>query len=391
MPANPQQLHDAIRQIGSGMAAASQSVMAARERALGQLRQAAADRDRTASAVSAAASVDPGLRCAVPVEEDLLAGYGCPAGISTPPLLAVDGSQIMADRHEEVPFAVINIASVILTPRTGRAPDVLTDTRILFGDQLYSATGDFMSEGDLSLARDAAERRSLLKHAPPVSDLVCLSDGPVELWGAKDASDSRAFERALQQYLEDLRELQRRGCTIAGYVDKPAADLVVRMLEVTQIEPALGPRQRLRTMRGATDRWLFAQLLDPGRRSAVLALQSSSRLRYAGDLGIHFFYLNVGSQSQPALARVEIPRWVAHDPGRVNALHQALLEQCALLAARPYPYILHRAHETASISMRESQHIKLRLMLEMRNHGLEPEAVSGKSSAKALTGFKRRY
>jgi hypothetical protein len=75
----------------------------------------------------------------------------------------------------------------------------------------------------------------------------------------------------------------------------------------------------------------------------------------------------------------------------VDALHRALLEQCALLAARPYPYILHRAHETARISMQESEQIKLRLILEMRSHGLEPEPASGKSSAKAVSSTTGRY
>jgi len=131
--------------------------------------------------------------------------------------------------------------------------------------------------------------------------------------------------------------------------------------------------------------------LKPHERSAIFALQSSSALRYPEDLAIHFFYLNVGSESQPALARIEIPRWVARDQHRIGVLHQTLLDQCALLGARPYPYILHRAHETARISLQEREQIKLRLLLEMRNHGYEPEAVSGKDSAKSVSNSGGRY
>jgi len=239
-----------------------------------------------------------------------------------------------------------------------------------------------LSEGDLALQRDAAERRALLGGNFPTPPRIVLVDGPLELWGGKDVSDPSAFEQARRRYLEDLTELRRRGCTIAGYVDKPGADLVVRMLELGERSPATSNHQP--PLRGVTDRWLFAQILAPAQRSAVFALQSSSRSAYAEHSSIHFFYLNVGRPPQPALARIEIPRWVARDAQRVGQLHAALLDQCAFLGARPYPYILHRAHETARITSHDKDQIKLRILLEMRAQGVEPESVSAKSSAKSV-------
>ena len=391
MPANPQQLHNAIMQIGSGLAASRETIQTTQVNALRTLQEMAAAPDRVATGIRQAAAADSTLRCAVPLDEDFSAGFPCPPGVGAPALLAVDGSQFITDRHEEVMFAVINIGSVIIEPGSGKAPEVLTDTRVLFGDELWASDGDLLSEGDVALLRDSAERRSLLANAPAVSGVAVLSDGPLELWGAKDVSDPRAFENALRRYLEDLHELQRRSCTVAGYVDKPAADLVVRMLELALPGVATSGQQRLRPLRRASDRWLFARILKPHERSAIFALQSSSALRYPEDLAIHFFYLNVGSESQPALARIEIPRWVARDQHRIGVLHQTLLDQCALLGARPYPYILHRAHETARISLQEREQIKLRLLLEMRNHGYEPEAVSGKDSAKSVSNSGGRY
>ncbi|MFH1184963.1 MAG: DNA double-strand break repair nuclease NurA [Chloroflexota bacterium] len=392
MPANPQQLHNAIVQIGSGLAALTEATRASQAAALRLLRELAAAPDRLIRAVNQAAEADPNLRCALPHQEDFSVGYPCPPGAGAPALLAVDGSQILTDRHEEVTFALINIGSVIIESGSGRAPEILVDTRVLFGDDLYAADGRLLSDGDIALLRDAAERQGLLANATAVPGLVALGDGPLELWGAKDASDPKAFERALRGYLEDLRVMQRRGSTVAGYVDKPTADLVVRMLEVSRRDTAAaGKAQSIRPLRKASDRWLFGRLLAPTQRSAIFALQSSSRVRYADDLAIHFFYLNVGNDTQPAVARVEIPEWVARDHRRIDALHQVLLDQCALLGARPYPYILHRAHETARVSMQEQEQIKLRLLLEMREHGLEPETVSGKSSAKSVSGSKGRF
>jgi hypothetical protein len=392
MPANPQQLHDAIRHIGSGLASARQAAQAAQAKTLRLLAKAASAPDRFAAVVAQAAAADPTLRCAIPLHEDLALGHSCPPGFGGPPILAVDGSQFMTDRHEEIIFALINIGAVTFVPGSGVAPEISIDTRVLSEDELYATHGGPMSEGDMALLRDAAERQALLIYAPAVPGAIALSDGPLELWGAKDASDPKAFERARRRYLEDLRELQRRDCTVAGYVDKPTADLVVRTLELPQISPAApAGGQRLRPLRGASDRWLFGHILEPAERSAIFALQSSSRVQYAGDLAVHFFYLNIGRASEPAIARIEIPMWVAQDQHHINALHQALLDQCALLGARPYPYLLHRAHETARISMQERENIKLRLLLEMRDHGLEPEAISGKSSAKSISGSKGRY
>jgi hypothetical protein len=382
MPANPQQLHEAFNRIGGYLRSSNKALRDAQSLALGLLREAAADPHAVRARIDEAVAVDVALRCAVPADKDFAAAFDCAPGVGASTLLAVDGSQAIADRHEEVAFALINIGSVRIEQGSGKVPEVSVDTRLLFGDELLSADGRMPSEGDLALLRDAAERRALLTHASTASAAVVLVDGPLELWGAKDLSDPAAFELARRRYLDDLRELHRRGCTIAGYVDKPGADLVVRMLELGQL-PTAGDR-RARPLRGVSDRWLYAQILAPGQRSAVFALQSSSRRTYTEERSIHFFYLNVGRAAQAALARIEIPLWVARESRRVDELHRALLDQCAFLGVRPYPYILHRAHETARITMQDKEQIKLRLLLEMRDLGVEPEAISPKSSAKSV-------
>lgn len=391
MPVNPQQLHEAMQRIGRSVLAAQESARAARATALQLLRTAASAPEQVRASVKEAAAEDPRLRCAVPLQEKLDATLDCPARMELPPILAVDGSQIDADRHQEIQFALINTAAVTIFPGSGKTPSIVADTRLIFGDELFTAADRPMSEGDLALERDLAERASLLKNSAGFQSLVALGDGPLELWGAKDAADPRAFQKALQDYLSDLRELQTRGILLAGYIDKPAADPVIRMLALHEIKSGGDKHGRLPNLRGASDRLLFGSMLAPGQRSAVFGLQSASALRYTGDLALHFFYLNVGHAAQSALARIEIPGWVARDAGRVDVLHRAVLDQCALLGARPYPYVLHRAHESAVISAAEREQIKLRLLLEMRDHGIEPEHVSGKSYAKSHRPGPRRH
>lgn len=385
MPANPQQLLHGIREFGRSLASSQATDRAARAEALRLLEHASRSSAELAARIDAAAAADPGLRCASPSEEELTSSFPSESVVPPPALVAVDGSQIAPDRHEELLFALINTGSVAFVPGSGTAPTTTLDTELLFGEQLLAGSDRLMSEGDLALRRDSAERRSLLHHALAPGS-IALTDGPLELWGPKDPSDPRAFERALAEYLETLREIQARGLTLAGYIDKPGADLVIRMLEVdlAAVEGGMTGRSH-HPLRGASDRQLFGNLLGPGCRSSVFELVSKSRPRYSGDLALRFFYLNVGDGPHPSVARVEIPEWVARDRLRVQILHATLLEQCRLLGFRPYPYILHRAHETARISMEEKQQIKLRLLLEMRSRGLEPENISAKSSAKAVS------
>jgi hypothetical protein len=385
MPANPQHLLQGVREFGKSLTAYDATERAARADALSMLHHiATAPSDLTARLEAAAAS-DTTLRCAMPFQEDVVASLPCESSASPAALLAVDGSQIVPDRHEEILFGLINTGSVLFIPGSGAAPSVASETQLLYGEQLFGGADRLLSEGDLALLRDAAERRSLLQHTLAPGS-IALTDGTLELWGPKDPGDQRSFDRALSKYIDQLHEIQRRDMTLAGYVDKPGADLVIRMLEIAQADTQVRSAGRgQRPLRGATDRHLFGSLLGPGCRSAVFELISSSRTRYSGDLAIHFFYLNVGHESHPFVARVEVPRWVAADHQRIRTLHATLLEQCRVLGARPYPYILHRAHETARISLHEKEQIKLRLLLEMRAAGLTPEAVSGKSSAKAVS------
>jgi hypothetical protein len=138
-----------------------------------------------------------------------------------------------------------------------------------------------------------------------------------------------------------------------------------------------------------TDRWLYS-FLPGGHRSAIFGLQSSSRAHYTGDLALHFFYLNVGDEKHPSLVRVELPKWVADDAEKLDLLHATLLEQCRILGARPYPYILHRAHEIAVVRFEEKKQVEAMLEMELRCTGGEVEEKSAKQSAKDLPGRTKR-
>lgn len=331
---------------------------------------------------------DPSLRCALPVEEALnfhAIAPPLPEGIT---LLAVDGSQINPDRHAQVQYCLINWGSVQMQPGASTPPSTLVDCQLYYEDNLYTKT-----EAELALERDLGERTRLARLASEAPrPVITLTDGPLELWGAKDAhgGEDENFTKSLNQYLEILSELCAMGAITAGYVDKPGADLVVRLLEVAKIPlPELERIRDMRPLRGVTDAYLFQSLLAPGERSAVFAMQSQSARQYTNERALHFFYLNVGRARHPWIARVEIPRWVAEDRTLLDGLHAALIQQCKIMGTRPYPYLLHRAHETAVVTQAEKEQVTQMIIFELRRRGVEVGDESNKQVAKGLQGRTR--
>ena len=60
------------------------------------------------------------------------------------------------------------------------------------------------------------------------------------------------------------------------------------------------------------------------------------------------------------------------------------------MGAKPYPYILHRAHEIAVVKMDEKKQVEQMLEIELRHAGGEVEGESNKQSAKDLAGRSRK-
>jgi hypothetical protein len=390
MALNFQQVFEKIREIGLGARARQESQDELRQHARSLLIEWADKAEELRDKLERARQADPSLRCAIPLAERLDASFPEPASTGRATLLAADGSQILPDRHAALQYSLVNVGAIAIQSGSGGTPGIFTDSQLLFGEELFTETG-MLTEEAIEQRRDIAERRKLLELAPGYpAPVLALTDGPVELWGAKGGGEDD-YRKNLEIHKSVLSQLQARDVSVAGYVDKPGADLVVRALEVAQLSTGEDFKniRKLHNLRGVTDRWLYS-FLPGGHRSAVFGLQSSSRLHYTGDLALHFFYLNVGDTKHPWLVRVEIPKWVADDGEKRNLLHAALLEQCRIMGVKPYPYILQRAHEIAVVKFDEKQQVEQMLGLELRQAGSEMDTESNKQSAKNLKGRTRQ-
>ncbi len=403
-----QQVYAKIREIGSSVQQRKKTLEERRVKARELLNFYADALEELHRKVEAAKAADPAVRCALPLNERLDSHFPPPDLPLNATLIAADGSQINPDRHAAIQFGLINVGAIIMQLNSGESPVLRTESELLFDEELFTANGNPLTDGMVALRRDLRERSRLDTLAAEFGQsgvpVVTFTDGPIELWGARDGEDASAYEESLKTYRTVLSRLQSRGVTTAGYVDKPAANLVVRLLEL--VDASDEDLQKLRDyhpLRGVSDRWLFGEkaapllgagerenpLLAPGERSAVFAIQSKSEKSYQGMLSLHFFYLNVGTPGHPWPVRVEIPRWVADDAQKLGLLHAVLVQQCRIMGAKPYPYLLHRAHETAVVSHEERQQVEQMLLRELRENGGETDDGSYKQSAKDLPGRTR--
>jgi len=402
MPIDYQQIYAKIQEIGKGARERKKTLDERRSKARELLNAYASQLDFLRSKVESAKAIDQNIRCALPINENLASSYpppfdqtqGTPESVIQGTLIAADGSQINPDRHAAVQFGLVNVGAITMKLNSGEAPEIDTQSELFYGEELLP-NGIPLSDGMVALRRDLAEREKLDELSKGIKgQVVTFTDGPIELWGAK-GDDAQSYADFVQKYLGVLSRLQSRGVITAGYVDKPSADLVIRLLEIATATDE--QRQKLREfhpLRGVSDRWLYGErenpLLPPGHRSAVFQIQSSSEKSYKGVLSLHFFYLNVGTEGHPWPVRVEVPKWVVDDKEKLDLLHAVLVEQCRMMGSRPYPYLLHRAHETAIVKNEEKQQIEQLLTMELRKNNEDVDDGSYKQSAKDLKGRTKR-
>ncbi len=388
MPVNFIQLRQQINQLGGRAQEYHQRHQNLLQKAQELLRFYADRTEKLCERVERAVQANPRLRCAKPTAGALTQVFDCTSCEPPCAVLAADGSQVNPSRHDPLPFGVVNVGAFQCIP--GQPPQEITRTTLLYFDDVDTPQG-LLSEGTVALRRDLFERQMLAElagqHPAPVA---ALTDGPLELFF--EAQESAEFRKALSQYQDSLHQLEKIKAITAGYVDKPYADLVVRLLELTELpEDDFSQAGRKRPLMGVHDSELFAGILQPGQRSAVFAIQSQQAMNFTNGLALHFFYLNTGRSSSPALARVEIPAWVAQDEQLLNTLHHTLVEQCARMGAHPYPYALHRAHEIALVSFDEKQKILDMISVEHLQRGLPVGSASQKQSNKDLSTTRTRY
>jgi len=386
MPINFLSLKNQITEMGSEARAREAGMQSALKELRTLLDVRATDLIALQKLVEEEAQKSKSLRCAIPVSEPLNAHIACLLPAPTCTILAADGSQINPDPHDTVFYGLVNIGVFRMQPGSGLTPQEITDSALIYGDRLY-AGGSTLSEDLVALLRDVNERKVLARMAKSeTAPVITLTDGPLELF--HEPRHDQQFREYFEQYLNALSDLALHNITTAGYVSRPRADLVVKLLSLAQKDVA--GHSESDGIIGLTDIALFNHLLAPGERSAIFRMQSRSSADYPDRKALHFFYLNAGIIEQPAFARVEIPLWVVEDANAVTLLHSVLVEQARCNPTAPYPYPLLRAHEIAVVKLPERQQVTTMIEAELLRRGFPPARKSQKQINKDYSGRKRK-
>jgi hypothetical protein len=393
MPVNLLDIQKKLKRF-SAQALARNEEIAVRQKEVSELIRDYAQRlDELNARVSYAADMIHHLRCALPVDEPLDMVVSKPDLPQSFTVIAADGSQINPSRHARVAFCVINVGIIKMVRGSGDTPEIITQSQLLDYASLFTPSGVLISEGMVALKRDLREREALAEMTDGLTfPAISMTDGPLELY--REPLESREFENTLDRYLEVLKRLQDKSLMTLGYVDKPGSSLIGQLLELMELsdEDLQAYNQRRRKFAGVSDVSLLLNLLhNPGDRSAIFGIYSDTAQYFRGDLALHFFYMNVGEVGKPHLVRVEIPAWVAQDPGLIGIIQAVLTEQARIMGTRPYPYILHRAHEVAVVTMPEHQHVEEMILAEFNRRGIPIEDKSYKQYHKDLDTTKTRY
>jgi hypothetical protein len=228
-----------------------------------------------------------------------------------------------------------------------------------------------------------------------------------------------------------MTQIYETGALLAGYIDRPGKASVVTLLQTLLDDPTVNLRELGRRPGPGelTDADLYATLLGPGQRSPVFVDVSPANSRFAEEhplIEVCFFYLNPSSRGQVledgrgaggqgsggeeaspgtwnleagpytldlgphppapraarAIARVDIPRWVAEDPAAVAFVHGLIYDQCKLMG--DYPYVLARADELAVVGRHDEMNLNLMIDGHMQRLGVPDSLSAAKAGSKDI-------
>jgi hypothetical protein len=333
-------------------------------------------------------------RGAIPIGELLDCAFDPPPLPAQCSIVAGDGSQIYPDSHGIALYYLINIGTIAFRHGSGQAPIVNTYPTV--SNQTEALEDDEVISGPLVNAwRDVGELTRITELALAESvnlPTVALMDGLLALWVQTATIPQVEQDRTQRDYLKQLDWLREAELPIGAFLSRPRSTNVVQLAYLTRFEnreKALSfvANEKGVAFKGLRDTTVFAGMLKPGQRSALFEVSPAWNTIYR-DRGhsIHFFYINVGTPTQPIIARVEVPVWVAHDRSAVDFLHAAIVKQCQISIG--YPYVLARAHEIAVVTNAERAEFERMIGVQLTRLGVGA-TLSEKAQQKSLLAGRR--
>ncbi len=331
------------------------------------------------------------FHAAIPTDDPLDAQHSLPGVPERFTFIAADGAEIQPDSHEMAYYYLINVGALVYRHGSGQTPEAHSQPTIGYTESDLYDHDQLVSGNLLDIKRDLTEitrLADLCAAEPAEATTIAVVDGTLILWTLRDTPPAYQRAKALD-YVRQLDRIRETGAVVAAFISRPRRGEVMRLLhlanEGSEVKQA---NEKPNPLRHLPDYAVF-EMLPPGARSALFVSPASiNHDHYAPVHTIHFFYLNVAAEGvPPAIARVEVPAWVADDAERLALVHGAIVAQARITG--DYPYALVRADELAFISSPEREAFDDMVVSSLVRAGV-PTALSPKKFFKTLTRQGKR-
>lgn len=308
-------------------------------------------------------------------------------------LTAVDGSQIIPNRHDPFTYYVINVGAITYFHGQSKPPQTSTHPRLVFPQTTLAPETYIDDSTIISMRRDLAEITTLANIASNWQDTphpnLAILDQRLIYWPAGGARTKESRD-VLTKWQNQMDNMRQANALLVGYIDAPLKRSVLTMLaSLIALEKDRYALKRLidrvQSAIGLSDADLFHRVLkEPGQRSKVFADVSEHNTQFAssydGNNEVYFFYFNPGRGN---IARIDIPKWVATNPDHINTIHALLYSQCQII--HNYPYLITRADEIAVISFQDKEYLETMIANAMQQHHPDFDFLpTAKQSSKAF-------
>lgn len=319
-------------------------------------------------------------------------------------IIAADGSQVYPNEQAAVHFYLLNVGMFVYFHGLETIPLTVTEPQLFYHkSDVHDGANRVVSNRTVDARRTVQEMQHLaraaweLRREGAPQPLIALYDNHLLFWANSDITGGGDIYR---DYLGALNELHSSGAILAGYLDSPhRSRVILRLLYLLSLadEDEIHEKQdivaRGGDLEGLRDIQLLDAVLQPGERTAVMVQNSPRNLsyrQYGENYEIAFFYVKIFNSFQTAIARVDIPAWVARNPEAIDLLHGLLLDQCQMQGRTPYPYALTRADELALVSSRDKRKLDELVTIELRRRGLAPKPITAKDQSKQAARSDKR-
>ncbi len=301
-------------------------------------------------------------------------------------LVATDGSQIYPDRHVEPTCYLLNVSRIAFHYGTEEPPLMAAEPELRFRrrdlDELNADEGEEaffdVSTEVVSAFRDEQELHWLFETAfaerRSARPVLAMADGTLIRWMLRGMNHRALEDKLIQRYLAILERFRDEGIPVCSYVSMPGNTELINLLGLFREEPDDAPDAE--SVQGLVDRLVFERTLQVGERSALFESGSHIQREYGPHHRICYFYVRLPEE----VGRVELPAWVAEQPGWLDLIHAVVVDQAE--KGGGYPIILTEAHERAVIRAQEKALFYRILEREMQRAGLRGYAGSQKAASK---------